>query len=1737
MLVREGSPEEMAASGEISEDACVVGSPVGMSPYATGGGGVTFERKVAVLYLVRLLVGDGAAELGDGRCVVSVAFQQAPSFRVDDLVVRAARPGEAEPSLVLALAVRRSPRLVVSDESTRRLFGDFVRAVIDAPPDGPEHRLGLVVAGPQQKVAQLGTLAAHAAVQMDAPGFFELIRTPGNFSAKVCGRLVQIEKLVRHALEDLFRAEVDAALVEQRTWELLSRLNVLMPQLESPDEADWSAVLNSLVVVARGFDLAGASRLRDRLVALASEYSPRAARVDRTLLQGDAHEVLDVAARRHQRGWRALDHLHDRALASVRDEITASDSTRRLRLDRTVAAAELFAAFADAAAVVVTGESGVGKSALAVRSLARAGVADPNAVRAVCVNLRHLPDRTLRLENELGCPLAELLGELRAAQRLLVVDGADAAGEGWGDVFRYLVDAARECDVKVIAVCAGDTKELVGSMLTEQVGARVAEHLVPPLTDAELVQVAEAFPELTDLCANSRAREVLRRLVVIDLLVRGRVSGVPLTDADAMSEVWEGFVRRWGASDRGSPDARELVLLSLAKCELTGGSRLDFLEGIDSAALAGLCADGLLRSSPKDSIVTGPEFAHDEVRRYAVARLLVTDDGPGPRLLRAGAPRWSLAAARLACQVWLAQPDTETLPLRGRFAALRESFDRLVEAGHDTRWGDVPGEALLSLADPDAVLRDAWPDLRAKEDAGLRRLARLVDQRLRDANRVLNTIAVEPIISLLLEDDVPWETGDYAYRLLRDWLRAHIVSDTPAGQSVRIRLRERLVESCAAADRRLAAQREAEAAARAARSPEEVDEERRAAERHQGLVSAFGRRRWQERPDLPYEITDETMLELLALLGPDLGSDGETILRRVARDAPWTLAPAVERRLTGRALAQYGHRLLAQLTEAYYLDADADHSDDLHFGVRPHDVRALGLGRLFAWDHGPFRALFRTDFRDGVAVLNRLLNHAARIRARTMAYHRLMAPPLDDHAVVPYETDLTITGENRRYIGDGQVWLWYRGMGTGPYPCMTALQALERECDRQIKTGTPIGTVLSILLDGCESLAMVGLTAGILVRHLEVANRLLDRYLAEPFIWELEFSRAVGEMAGMAPPSDGLVAPERRDWTFRQAAAFMVLEADDERAIELRAVGETLVANKRRAIESTHNDTPVEGAEEDDAVEHDLANTRAWACCLDRSTYQFHEGPDHVYVTSTPPEEVTATLQPERDDLRRAEDDSRLLNRYLGSRERGRAAEFTRDELSADIVVAQQLLENPPSVSAQLRWNTPALVAAAALDAHVLQGFELPDDVIAFATNTVLRIGEGEHRPLDIESETSYFEQGADRSAARAVPRLLLPAAAQLRAIIDDTSGRSTLDRATAAAICLARASTYEVPLHLARGLDHLWEAPCTEATNCHHETGIHLATEIMRDCVLSDPDPTSGRRREYSLDDPVIESLAHTPSRSIRVSRLDSAIRTLTPAATADICVSTRARALLITLLDAQRRTLLSHQPDDMDPRGTHTLVGARSLLTLSAHGNDEAVYAHIDAYADNPVLLDKLLRALSAAAEETSDLAETARRIWPNIIRRVLAPNESDRTPFDGSLDGDLALAALLPNPATEVTSYLYRELHDEPITWWDPLAFRPEIDAWLHIATGSAICVDELVMFLSVLAPENQANVGIPWVAKLVINNPDRIANRTFTLTDWLIEICSAAAHTGHAPTWQRIVDNLTVAGDRRLAHYSD
>ena len=1089
---------------------------------------------------------------------------------------------------------------------------------------------------------------------------------------------------------------------------------------------------------------------------------------------------------------------------------------------------------------------------------------------------------------------------------------------------------------------------------------------------------------------------------------------------------------------------------------------------------------------------------------------------------------------------------------------MQASFDSLVNAGHSRRWSDVPGEALLTLADPSAVLADAWAQLRSDDGSGLRRLARLTNQRLRDANGLVSALSIEPVIALLLEEATPWTLGAYAVDLMRDWLHGLIAAGTPAGHPLRVRLRELLVQECAAAERRRLGRQQDQAEARARRTPEEVEHDRLLQERNRHLFTEIG---WggpepKQRPQIPGEITNETVVEFLALVGPDLGNDGATILRRVASAAPASLAPALEELLTGQALSTAERGLLAELTEAYYLDNDYGDSVPLRSmwdGVRGHRAVAYDRFGFCGWYRGPFIPLLQTDFRSGVAVLNRLLNHAARIRAQVLARLGRDSWVRSDHdGHESHAVELNLAGEPRQYIGDEHVWRWRSGhmAAVGPYPCMSALQALELVCDQLIANGARIDKVVSVLLSECENLAMVGLIFGILVRHLESSDRLLDPYLAQPAVWRNEFSRIASDAREPSGGSEDLVAAERRGWTPREVVMMLVLRAEGSRVAELRALGDRLLDNATREIRAAQSASDaVNNPETDRLIEEQLATVRAWANLFNRDTYHAEVQPDGVRIQAEPPADVAAALQDTALERERLGEESRLLLRYDERFGEEPISAVSAEDLSSDLDTARRLIEQPSAVGMNSPWDAPALVAAAALEAHLTRNVAVSDDDLTFAADLVLGVIDDAASLRHFEIETSFFEQGADRSAAQALPLLLLPAGAPIIARLRERTETATHERMIQGGLSFAKATPGEVRMHLARGLDHLWATPCARQGRCHHEDGWQLATETMRDCLLGDWIPDTGTRRTESLDEPLSESLAGIDGDSIQLMRLDPAIRALASATAGAICVSERALELLRVLLGAQRRTLLSYARDDnnnlgsvvsfvgdVDERSTHTLVAARALLTLNSSDRDTMLDEFIDEYAQVPNLLTKLITAISAAGEESPRLAAAARQVWPNIIRRVLGLREAGH---DFSCDwryGDSVLDALVPEPASTVR-FLYREVQDKPAPWWQPLSLQPEIGDLLATGETSPWCPGRIVQFLQAVGTEDQARLGLTWIRPLVRADPDNVRTYSPILTRWLPEIQPAAIAVGLHDTWQTIVDDLVVAGDLQLAPYSE
>jgi hypothetical protein len=270
-------------------------------------------------------------------------------------------------------------------------------------------------------------------------------------------------------------------------------------------------------------------------------------------------------------------------------------------------------------------------------------------------------------------------------------------------------------------------------------------------------------------------------------------------------------------------------------------------------------------------------------------------------------------------------------------------------------------------------------------------------------------------------------------------------------------------------------------------------------------------------------------------------------------------------------------------------------------------------------------------------------------------------------------------------------------------------------------------------------------------------------------------------------------------------------------------------------------------------------------------------------------------------------------------------------------------------------------------------------------------------------------------------------------------------------------------------------------------------------------------------------------------MSRLDAAIRACGSAAIAVACVSAQARASLLVLAAAQRRSLAAHE-HSYDERGTHALVAARALLNLASTGADQHIHEHLRAYSDSATLLGGFLRALAAAAEENEPRADACRRVWPSVIDQVLDFVDQGHHPFRDHYFGDMALAALMPTP-TYKDAFLYREVDHAPIVWSDPLSWREQIERWLRVAEGNASAVDSLVGLLRTLPLVDQASIGLAWVSAAVLGDVAEVARRSYLVSPWLSELRDAASEYGVIHDWQRLVDALVVAGDTTLAPYSE
>jgi antitoxin (DNA-binding transcriptional repressor) of toxin-antitoxin stability system len=1664
----------------------------------------------------------------DGRRVVQVAFQQAPTEAVDDLVIHAQRNDEASPSFTVAVGIRRHPLVTPSDRDTQKLLTDYIRSLIEAEKVGSDQEYFLVVAGPQAPAGQLATLAALARTSTEE-AFYPLVAEPGRFERAIRTRLNHFLVLVTAALTSLGmpHTEVDSRLT---AWRLLRRLTVLQPRYEAPDLTDWGQLVNALQGPARGGNLDGARALRDRLEVLAGTYAPQAATVDQMTLLRDVRPLVSTDLTRFHPGWAALVAQEQLARSLIRSTIGQTPDFGGVHLDRSEARDALRALLHTEETILVHGESGAGKSALVMNAIDAEKAESPDAFDAVYLSLRQLPDSGSLLDSSLGAPLADLLRVMNAPTRAMVIDAADYLAEAASTSFAWVVQAARAAEVKLVIVATSDS---LGALKAElgHIAASV-EFKVDPLDDGELETVVSSATSLRALLTSERSRDLLRRPVVADLLARAQVSSGASSETDAMAQVWEVLVRRDERNDHGAPDARDRALKLLAEHALGRLNDDQLLERLDLDVVDALRRDGLLGPASTSPWQRAPEFFHEQVRLYAVSQVLLSGADPVSELIAASAPRWALPAARLAAQYLLAAADSPMNPQAGRFERLQTQFDKLPEAGFGERWADLPAEAALPLEGSRELLSSAWPSLVATNGAGLARLFRVVQQRHLPGGLVDAAVA-EPLVFALLEHGWPSELNKKVEELTRDWLRALIISKAPAGHPVRVTLRDRIVARVVDADAEAEAAAQATRDALAARTPEQIAEDEARTRRIPAMSSiGFERRRPRTpRPYLPRELTDDAIVEQLGLLGPDLGPTGEALLRRIAENAPADLELAVDGLLGGRSLASYSPALLVELAEAYYIDDVHPEDDDFGWSGREEGVRRHGHSRgvmpFSSAYHGPFLAMLQTDFRGGIAFIARLLNHASLCRVK--GFRRWQE---DGDSVADNSVTLSITGEPQSYIGDSNVWLWYRGGGVGPYPCMSALQALEVIVDQFIVADIPLSRLVEMLMANCNNLAMPGLVVGMLVRHLESAGTLLDPYLAEPQVWRLEFGRVVQETTGFTlGKSDDVDAPERRKWSFKEVSMMLALNADSARVAELDAIADILEERARVQLDLEPD------AELEAWATRQLASVAGWASSLRRSSLRMTQTDGGVMIEGSVPDAVAKILEPTQVQGQRMSDAYGLANRYDYARHSlsgPPAVELT--DLHNDVKTARALV-GTEEFDGQVIAEACSALACSVVERRFIQDDPVDEADLLWAAELLLEVasafaGQAEQEAYDF----TYFSHTPDIPASRAVALLLLPEAGSLRKMLSHDQGEP-IERIIAANRWAATHGSLDGRFVWSRSLDHLWHADPIDLPGgeTSHALAYSLIEESLRGTILGDWDAESQTRTIGRIVGPVDEALADASPKDVIAERLIPGIRGLQQLAIRGDAAGEQGFQLLTALLTSYSTT---RQQEEFGPQHSQTdmLAVARALLLQSAHGKPDTLFRQLEGFIDRNDLLDEFMGAIAAAAEENQDAAATAIDIWPQLMEHAMNLMDLGHIPVGDGWLAARGIASLIPNIAYD-NGYLLRELDSTPIVWIDFDKIASQIDRWVPFAAGHRESIDQLIALLRLTSMDRQVSDGLPWIEDLVSADPIAIAGRSYLLPEWLAETRSAARATPQGPNWQRIVDLLVVAGEERIAALTD
>ncbi|TET47497.1 hypothetical protein E3J62_01315 [candidate division TA06 bacterium] len=1346
------------------------------NPFSTGGGGVAFEQLVGASYLVSLLAGDIPRGL-DWGISKAVAFQQRMSgYLLDDVVVTAT---DGQRQRKLALQVKHD--LTFSDAPSNT---EFARVIADCWGtfagaqgscfDESTDRVGIGIGVYQRKVARhFQQLLGWSRKSASAADFIRLVQVSGFSSDEKRKYLGVITNLLARAK--------GAEVTDDETWRFLRCLVVIHFDVENPGSRDSTHCWNRLLDVMKERDAGSARLLLDALTALAAEYARSGGVLDETTVRGRVSPAIGLKdSPDFASDLRSLREHSDRVLGSIDHTIGG-----RIHLPRLGVVEQLEASIDAKDMIVITGEPMLGKSALLKLLATRLR----NEGEIIALSVERLWGTTIEgfLHNiNVQSDLKDILSAVGAAPfRCILIDGLErVTDQDKRRVLNDIITEVRGYNNSVLTK-GGHRQNCWKLVFTcrRQEATEVLQHLetrknlvdrsleileVGSLNGDEVAEVVDQLPKLRSLAKQTHLKEILSRPLVLDILTLPDVSPPPgavprvLTESWLIDWFWKEVVRRANSyrPGRGSPDKREELMIRLAE-ESLKGCELG-ADGLDVEALSGLLSDRLV-------VKEGPHlrFGHDVFEDWASTVLLHHHEADVAGFLaQTGEPLSLTRPFRLYSSKLL---EVEQSP--DRWLKLLRSVES--SSGLSPRWHQTALAApLLS-----PLLRQLLTQLRGplfEDDASL----------LNEVLKVLRTVCVRPSpTALLLFGDLPEsELEKYlAYLTVPDpeqWIPVIelVLADPDMIKGTTALEFSYIAEKWMTNTEKTQPLRVATAKTTLGILNGGLLESYELEPKNRYLKSVL----WAA-DSLP-EVVDKFVREK----APGNHAEGTRGFEDLFLDNGWV---PIVKHLPRTAVDVLKIILCKELEPGRY-------------GTFDHLLMNLGI-RSTRWNpptyfKGPFLGLLRLHSDEGLELIHHVTNHATRCwRMREeQEWGRSPSP----QTVRLRESDVHVWG-------DELVFGWYRYPSVAPEPVTCALMALEYWMREKVKSGADPGGLFDGVLGATESVAVVGVCLSVALANYQKCMEAAIPIVENPAFWVMDTKRAVQDMmaeGGIIGLSTYLsLGHDKGDYKI-----LLDLSREPHRRLDIHIFALPILvsgseANRRRfqdAMDSFPDNPPI--LYEDEKENHRLLQDRIETCKImaaqaDLENYETFDtgvkGGAGIRFR-LPPE-----LEKKQEEKLRILEERKKLDVFqvwsMNFLDRGDVGQAYTMESAMGYAQRLASLDDPSyrprSFLEDSEIRAQAIAAfAATLVVHQWEWAE-KNRHISWCRDQLLTASRRQEPPPELHDQVSMYSMGYRRSAARALPLVLLR-------FPEDKGVRRALLR-------LALHRNHEVRAYLFSGLKALW--------------------------------------------------------------------------------------------------------------------------------------------------------------------------------------------------------------------------------------------------------------------------------------------------------------------------------------------